>query len=170
MASNMEEASASRVRRKLPRWVREFLIAGVVVIVVVASLAAARTLLVGHPYDDYYFSHNYKLELFPASSENYTILIPVPVAGDHESPPLDFLTEVHVDGDGVRLSFEYTEEGVALNITGSGFANISWRGTWDEGRGSLYSELSMFSPSNGTSNAYVFVKSYRAAVGANLDY
>jgi hypothetical protein len=121
--------------------------------------------------DDYSYDHVYYLHIFPASSGNYSILCPVPITrADNLSHP-QFIDDLHADSASVNLSMETTEHGVALNISGSGYVNITWANHWPSESGKFYGTLSMLSTYDfNASSAIAFIKSSGTAVGISIDY
>lgn len=122
-------------------------------------------------HDDYSYTHGYALQVFPATSESYALLCPIPVAYSDNSSYALFLEKAYCDSDDVVLSIETTEHGVALAITGTGSANISWYSHWESDSGELYSTLSMLSTNDShATSALAFVESDGGIIGITLKY
>jgi hypothetical protein len=151
----------------------------VVIIIILSSVLAFVAVDVYHflprhfDYDDYYFYHRYSLKVFPATPENYSLLISIPVVQGTNTTHHAFLENLHVDSVDVSFELKTTEHGIALQISGSSSANISWSAYWEKDSGELYySSLSMLEPSNisQTDSAVSFFKSSGTPVGFSIEY
>ncbi len=152
------------------------IVAVLVLVLLLSSLAGYTLWTAYHPWptyndDDYSYSHLYYLHIFPASTGNYSVLCPVPIARDDNLSHPQFMEDLHADSASVNLSMETTEHGVALNISGSGYVNITWANHWPSESGKFYGTLSMLSTYDfNASSAIAFIKSSGTAVGISIDY
>lgn len=157
---------------------RSFAVA-VAIIIMLSSVLAFVAIDVYHllprhfDYDDYYYVHVYKVKIFPSKSENYSILIPIPVVPQSNTTYARFPDDMHVDRPNVRLELITAEHGISLQVSGNTSANISWLESWDTDSGApYYSSLSMMEPNNisSASSAVVFFRSSGTPVGFSIDY
>lgn len=151
----------------------------VVIIVLLSSVLAFVAVDIYHIFprdfnhDDYYYVHWYQAKIFPSSSENYSILIPIPVVPQSNTTYRLFPEDLHVDSPNVALQLITTEHGISLQVSGNTSVNISWSDGWNTNSGTpRYSSLSMMEPSNvsSASSAVVYFRSSGTPVGFSIDH
>ena len=119
--------------------------------------------------DDYV--HEYILQVFPDTLDNYSVLCPIPINRDTRLPSPDFPENIGSDNPLVTLSIESTAYGKALRLSGRGDVNVTWERHYDSDDGDLYDSLSMLSTYDyHASSALLFIELEGMNVGVSIDY
>jgi hypothetical protein len=121
--------------------------------------------------DDHSYTHHLRVHLVPASSEDFQILLPLPVTGEGMPPNASFIEEVTCSNPDLALSIVMSDRGYALEVSGRGEANISWSSHWSADSSDLYDTVSMLSTydENATSVS-AFVYNHGCQVTVDFDY
>ena len=174
LASESDQEKRSRILGTTKRQRIELTAAAVVLLLGLVWYWAAATYHVwpDRYYDDYYLTHDYTLVIVPETSSEYSVLCPIPVTYMDRTPYSDFVKELDVNSSEASLALEQTQCGWALNVTGHGSVNITWRAHWHDNEGkSSYGNLSMVSyPKKGYENATVAFESRGGTVTMTVDF
>jgi hypothetical protein len=174
LTSESEQENPPRILGMTKRQRIELTAAAVVLLLGLVWYWAAATYHVwpDRYYDDYYRTHDYTLDIVPETSGEYSVLCPIPVTYMNRTPYTDFVKELDVNSSEVSLALEQTQYGWALNVTGHGSVNITWKAHWhDNGGKSAYGNLSMVSyPKRNHENATVAFKSRGGTLTVTVDF
>jgi len=172
----MVEEETRHFPAQAKRFPRSAFAIAVLVILVLTSTAGYLVLNSDHEQadtsEDYAtYLCDYDLAIFPATSENYSVLCPIPVGRDDGLAYPGLLEGLFADSHQISLSIESSEHGVALNVSGSGYVNISWVRSFNSSNSKSYETLSMLSTNDSEArSALAFIRHQGSEVGVTVDF
>ena len=116
------------------------------------------------------YSHQYSVKISAGITTRFQVMCPVPLDSNGDMPA-HFLEEMDIRTENTTTDLVETDHGLALQVNGTGSADLRWTGQWSEHHGRYFDSMSMTTlagPSGGDNMSWVYTNS--SNVRLLLDY